>query len=141
MGNRNRSNVLLVEILIAVLFFMLSATVLVQVFAGARTLTVKAGVETRALAEAQNIAEVIYAADNPEAALEALEFKNAHGAWTRDYGEYTLYVEGGETETDAGTIWSGEVSALYHNRNADRARQEDDELFVLPCVRYREGQL
>ncbi len=41
MGNKNRSNVLLVEILIAVLFFMLSATVLVRVFATARNMTVR----------------------------------------------------------------------------------------------------
>ena len=62
MGNRNRSNVLLVEILIAVLFFMLSAVVLVQVFATSRNLTTRAGVETRALAEAQNVTEAMYAA-------------------------------------------------------------------------------
>ena len=59
MGGRNRSNVLLVEILIAVLFFMLSATVLVRVFVTARNMTVRAGVETRALAEAQNVAEAL----------------------------------------------------------------------------------
>ena len=139
MGNKNRSNVLLVEILIAVLFFMLSATVLVQVFAGAHTLTRRAGAETRALAEAQNVAEALYAAEDPDAALGALGFKSAHGAWTRDYGEYTLYVESGSEATDAGTLWKGDISALYHNRNANRARQEDDELFTLPCTRYKEG--
>ena len=49
MGNKNRSNVLLVEILIAVLFFMLSATVLVRVFATARNMTVRssAGIARR----------------------------------------------------------------------------------------------
>ena len=140
MGNRNRSNVLLVEILIAVLFFMLSAVVLVQVFATSRNLTTRAGVETRALAEAQNVTEAMYAASDPEAALDAMGFSSAHGAWTRDYGDYTLYVECGETNTDAGRLWQAEVSAMYHNRNADLARQEDDELFTLPCVRYEEGQ-
>ena len=74
MDNRNRSNVLLVEILIAVLFFMLSATVVVQVFVTAHNLTAKAGVETRALAEAQNVAEALYAADDVDEALEALAF-------------------------------------------------------------------
>ena len=140
MGNRNRSNVLLVEILIAVLFFMLSATVLVQVFATSRNLTTRAGVETRALGEAQNVTEAMYAAKDPEAALEAMGFSSAHGSWTRDYGDYTLYVECGETDIDAGTLWQAEVSALYHHRNADLARQEDDELFTLPCARYEEGQ-
>ena len=146
MGNRNRSNVLLVEILIAVLFFMLSATVLVRVFVTARNMTVRSGVEAQALTEAQNVAEAqnvteaMYAASDPEAALDAMGFSSAHGAWTRDYGDYTLYVECGETNTDAGRLWQAEVSAMYHNRNADLARQEDDELFTLPCVRYEEGQ-
>lgn len=137
MGKNNRSNVLLVEILMAVLFFMLSATVLVQVFVTARNLTVRAGVETRALVEAQNVADALCAADDPEGALEALEFKSSHGAWTRSYGDYTLYVEGGDTPTDAGALWQGEVRAFYRIRKADQARQEDEELFSLPCARYR----
>ena len=140
MGNRNRSNVLLVEILIAVLFFMLSATVVVQVFVTARNLTVKAGVETRALAEAQNVAEALCAAPDPEGALEAMEFKNSHGAWTRAYGDYTLYVECGEQPTDAGVMWQGDVRAFYSLRRVDQARPEDEELFSLPCARYKGGQ-
>ena len=138
MGSRNRSNVLLVEILIAVLFFMLSATVLVQVFAAARNMTVRAGVETQALAEAQNVAEALYAADDPEAALEAMQFKLYHGAWSRSDGDITLYVEGEDNPTEAGVIWSGTVRAFYHSRDLNQARQEDDELFALPCARYRE---
>ena len=138
MGSRNRSNVLLVEILIAVLFFMLSATVLVRVFVTARNMTVRAGVETQALAEAQNVAEALYAADDPEAALEGLKFKLYHGAWSRSDGDYTLYVEGGEKPADAGVSWVGTVRAFYHSRNVNQARQEDEELFSLPCARYRE---
>ena len=69
MRNRNRSNVLLVEILIAVLFFMLSAAVLVRVFVTSRNLTVRSGVEAKALVEAQNVAEALYAAGDPEELL------------------------------------------------------------------------
>ncbi|MBQ6374296.1 MAG: hypothetical protein IJJ45_07410 [Clostridia bacterium] len=141
MGNNNRSNVLLVEILIAVLFFMLASTVVVQVFVTARNLAVKAGVETRALAEAQNVAEALCAADDPDAALEAMSFRSAHGAWTRAGDAYTLYVEGDQTDTDAGTLWQGSVRAFYDLRNVDQARQVDEELFSLPCVVYREGPL
>ena len=138
MGGKNRSNVLLVEILIAVLFFMLSATVLVRVFATAHNMTVRAGVENQALAEAQNVAEALYAAEDPEAALEAMRFKLYHGAWSRMDGDYTLYVEGGEKPTDAGVSWVGTVRAFYRNRNVNQARQEDEELFSLTCARYRE---
>ena len=53
MRNNNRSNILLVEILIAVLFFMLSATVLMRVFVTARNMTVRSGVEAAALTDAQ----------------------------------------------------------------------------------------
>lgn len=138
MGKRNRSNVLLVEILIAVLFFMLSATVLVRVFAAARNMTVRAAVETQALAEAQNVADTLYAADDADAALEQLEFKLYHGAWTRSYGDYTLYVESNSVSAENGTMWRGSVRAFYHNRNIEQVRPEDEELFALPCARYRE---
>ena len=138
MGNRNRSNVLLVEILIAVLFFMLSATVLVQVFATARSMTRRAGVENRALTEAQNVADALSASDDVEAAMQKLEFRLYHGAWSRSYDDFTLYVESQETPSDAGVLWTGSVRAFYRNRNANQARQEDEELFALPCARYRE---
>lgn len=140
MGNRNRSNVLLVEILIAVLFFMLSATVLVQVFAASHNLTARAGVETRALARVQNVADALYAAEDPEALLEETGFTFAHGAWTLPCGDYTLYVETRESDTGAGTLWEGDVRAFYSLRRADADRQEDEELFAVPCVRYKEGQ-
>ena len=138
MSGRNRSNVLLVEILIAVLFFMLSATVLIQVFVTARNMTVRAGVETRALAEAQNVAEALYAADDPDAALEAMQFKLYHGAWSRSDGDYTLYVEGEERASEAGVSWVGTVRAFYSVRSVNQVRQEDEELFSLPCAHYRE---
>lgn len=136
MRNRNRSNVLLVEILIAVLFFMLSATVLVRVFVTARNMTVRSGVETAALSEAQNVAETLYAAEDVDATLEALQFKSSHGTWSKDCGDYTLYVTGGVEPTNAGAFWSGSVSAFYKLRNPDQARMADEELFSLPCVKY-----
>lgn len=140
MVKRNRSNVLLVEILIAVLFFMLSATVLVQVFAMARNMTTRPSVETLALAEAQNVADTLYAADDPDAALEQMEFRLYHGAWSKADGDFTLYVESEAVPAEAGTLWKGVVRVFYHNRNVEQVRPEDEELFALPCTRYREGE-
>ena len=137
MGEKNRSNVLLVEILIAVLFFMLSATVLVRVFSSSRLLTVRSGVETKALSRAQDVAEELYASEDPEDALVKKGFVNSHGAWTMDCGEYTLYVTSEIVPTDAGELWQGEVHAFYKQRNPDKARQEDEEMFALPCARYK----
>ena len=137
MRNRNRSNVLLVEILIAVLFFMLSATVLVRVFVGARNMTVRAGVESVAVSDAQNVAEALYAAEDIDATLEGMGFSSSHGAWTLDRGDYTLYVAGAAEPTEAGELWSGSVSAFYKLRNPDNPRAEDEELFSLACARYK----
>ena len=137
MRNKNRSNVLLVEILIAVLFFMLSATVLVRVFVTARNMTVRSGVEAVALADAQNVAETLYAAEDVEATLEQMQFKSSHGTWSKDCGDYSLYVTGAVQPTGAGELWSGSVSAFYKLRNPDDVRVTDEELFSLPCVRYK----
>jgi hypothetical protein len=136
MNNKNRSNVLLVEILIAILFFMLSATVLVQVFVTSRNLTVRSGVETRALAEAQNVADALYAADDVEALLTDMDFTFSHGAWTRAYEGFTLYVQGGHTQLEGGELWEGSVRGFYMQRNANQQRQQDEEMFELPCARY-----
>ena len=139
MRNRNRSNVLLVEILIAVLFFMLSATVLVKVFVTARNMTVRSGVESVAVVDAQNVAESLYAAEDIEQLLEDMGFHSSHGSWTLDRGDYTLYVDGASKPTEAGELWSGTVRAFYKLRNPDDVRAEDEELFSLTCTRYRGG--
>ena len=137
MRNNNRSNILLVEILIAVLFFMLSATVLMRVFGAARNMTVRSGVEARALNEAQNVAEALYAADDVETAMAEMKFVSSHGSWSKDCGDYSLYVTGETQPTGAGEVWSGTVSAFYKLRDPDASRAEDEELFALPCAKYK----
>ena len=137
MRNRNRSNVLLVEILIAVLFFMLSATVLIRVFATARNMTVRSGVESVAIADAQNVAEMLYAADDVDQTLKDMGFFSSHGAWSQNRGDYSLYVVGNSNATSAGELWSGTVSAFYNLRNPDDGFVASEELFSLNCTRYK----
>ena len=140
MVKRNRSNVLLVEILIAVLFFMLSATVLVQVFGTSRNMTVRAGIETQALAEAQNVADTLCAADDIDLKLEELSFISAHGVWTKNCGAYTLYIEGASEKTEAGELWQGTVRALLNHDTLEEALRDEEDVLCLPCARYRGGQ-
>ena len=138
MRKNNRSNVLLLEILIAVLFFMLSATVLIRVFATARNMTVRSGVETAALADAQNVAETLYSARDVEGVLSEMGFTASHGAWSLDRGDYSLYVSGEAEPAEAGELWAGSVSAFYKLRDPDAPRQQDERLFSLACTRYKE---
>ena len=140
MRNRNRSNVLLVEILIAVLFFMLSATVLMRVFATARNLTVRSGVESLALAEAQNVAEALYAADDIDKVMDEMQFSSMHGSWSKNCGDYSLYVVGEAKPADGGELWTGTVSAFYRQGETTVETLGEGELFSLTCTRYREVQ-
>lgn len=138
MKNRNRSNMLLVEILFAVLFFMLSATVIVNVFVASRNMTVRSGVASRAVQEAQNVAEAIYTTEDVDGLMENLGFHSAHGTWLLDRGDYSIFVSGETQSAGVGQIWKGSVSAFYNLRNPDDTRPENEQLFELPCARYRE---
>ena len=140
MESKNRSNVLLVEILIAVFFFLLSASVIVRVFAAAREMTVRSSACAHALAEAQNVAEALYETDDPDALLETLDFAQSHGVWTRDDGEYSLFVRMSAGQTDAGELWQAEIQAFRISRSAANDRPASEALFSLPCTRYKEAE-
>ena len=129
MKSRSRSNILLVEILIAILFFMLASTVLVRLFATARSLSIRSGAQVAALSEAQNVAETLSAAADTDEALAEMGFVSYHGVWTREYGDYTLMVEDDVEEAGEGEMRTGEVRAFYG---------QGEEIFTLPYARYGE---
>ncbi len=137
MRKRNRSDYLLIEILIAVFFLMLTLTVLVRVFSLSRTLAVRSQIETDALAEAQNIVDRIYGQEDPDQLLNEMGFVNSHGYWTQNKGDYFLMVTGAYTLQETGRIWEGTMSAYISEQRENQVRQEGVELFKLPCVWYR----
>ncbi len=136
MQKRSHTNVLLVEILIALFFFMLSSVVLIQVFSTAHNMTEKASIRTRALAEAQNVADSLKAAEDREEMLAGLQFSNAHDAWMRRYDGFTLYVELEEEQFSAGIMRKGSLYAFCNENGAGRENNVD-ELFSLPLADYR----
>ena len=72
MKKANRSNALLVELLIVVIFFMLASTVLLQVFTASSNQGKKAGAINDALVAAQNTADRLYAALSDYCASERI---------------------------------------------------------------------
>ena len=131
---KNRSNALLVELLIVVMFFMLASTVLLQVFSTAHNQISRAGIRTRALNEAQNVADRLYAArtqDDEGAALADFGFtSDESGAQALEKDGYTLTVRFDSQAREAGNM------RLY----TVEAYQTDELLFTLPVARYEEGQ-
>ena len=131
MKSGNRSNALLVELLIVVMFFMLSATVLLQVFSTTRSQSNRAGMLIEALNESQNVADRLYGAQDAEAALLEMGFISQSGEWRLEKNGYTITVTASEKSAPNGVM----------NRFEVRAVQNDEALLTLPVARYWEVQL
>lgn len=132
MKTNNRSNALLVELLIVVMFFMLSATVLLQVFMKARGQSIQAGAIDDALNEAQNVADRLYTVSDgdSEEALKSMGFDfDAAGGSFLEREEYRLQVYRNTEDREAGLMDLYQVQAY----------QGDELLFTLPVARYREA--
>ena len=126
MANGKRQNALLVEIIIATLFFALSATVILDVFATAYHQSSYAEICNAAMAEGQNIAALLYTSDAPETVLEAEGFESSDGAWRREGDGFTLAVEYTVTPGDAGELRTAQITAW----------RGEDAILELPCSHY-----
>ncbi len=126
MREGHRANALLVELLLVIFFFMLGATTLVELFAGAKHKTIQARATNVAIMEAENIADELYGSDDPEATLKDLGFTSDSGVWTLEKKEYTLTVTQSEEALEAGTLRLFKISGTGDGK----------DLFTLPSTRY-----
>lgn len=126
MGQSNRGNVLLVELLVAMLFFMLSATVLLNLFSTAYDRSVRAQLCSDGLAEAQNLAAKLTADGDAEALLSGLGAARDGEIWRMEAGDVCLEVELSEEDAPAGTICGGEIRAVAGG----------ETLVAMPWARY-----
>lgn len=134
MGKGSQLNTLLVEILVAVLFFALSATVILDAFVIARSQSRGAAAINDALAQAQDVADTLYLdGADAEASLLSAGFAREGDAFVREGTDFTLTVTLAEEAAGAGALHSATVSADSNGK----------ALFELPCSRYlpEEGEL
>ena len=131
MGKGNQLNTLLVEIMIAVLFFALSSTVVLQTFVVTRNQSREASIYDTALMEAQNIADRLYVSGEYADTLEQAGFTRDEQGWVRAMEDYDLRVTTAEEDTAAGVLLRAEVIAMHG----------DEALLTLPCVRYLPGEV
>ena len=75
--------------------------------------------------EAQNIAEDLYATDDPEAVLTEYGFTEQDGVWVQEKKGYTLKVTPRIEETESGLLRTYDVSGL----------EGDKVLLTLPSTR------
>lgn len=117
---------LLVEILIAVLFFALCSTALLRMFVAAKECSQRAGIDNIALMEAQDLAERLYVSQDWEALLAEDGFAEGGGQWLRDARSYQLAVRLDAEDAAAGELKTATI----------RATREDWLIVELPSVRY-----
>jgi len=126
MKEGSRANALLVELLLVIFFFMISAAILVQVFADAKLKSRTAHATNATMLEAQNIAEDLYATNDPDAVLNSYGFTAKDGGWVLEKDGYFLKVTFHEEETASGTLRTYDVSGI----------EGENTLLTLPSTRY-----
>jgi hypothetical protein len=126
MREGHRANALLVELLLVILFFMLGATTLVELFADARHKSLQARATNTAIMEAENIADDLYGAEEPINVLARLGFTKDNETWILEKDEYTLTVTGEEEATETGVLRKYTISATGDGK----------DLFSLPSTRF-----
>lgn len=129
MKSGNRSNALLVELLIVVMFFMLSSTVLLQVFATARSQSALSGKLTQAVNEAQSLADRLYASEDAESLLKEMGCTLEDGLWRLPGENFDLAIALDLEQRPYGELTRYRVQAVC----------EGETLVDLPAARYREA--
>ena len=131
MGNGKRQNALLVEIIIAVLFFGLTATVILDVFATAYLQSTYAEACNEAMMDGQNIAALIYVSDDAGALLADEGFTAEGDVWQREGDGYVLQVELGATQGAAGELRTAQITAI----------RDEKAILEIPCAHYIPGEV
>ena len=126
MKEGGRANALLVELLLVIFFFMISAAILAQVFADAKLKSRTAQATNSAMLEGQNIAEDLYGADDPEAVLNEYGFAEKDGVWVLEKKGYILQVTPKDEQTGTGMLRTYEVAGI----------EGDKTLITLPSTRF-----
>ena len=126
MKEGSRANALLVELLLVIFFFMISAVILVQVFADAKLKSRTAHATNDSMLEAQNIAEDLYAANDPDAVLTSYGFMAQDSGWVLEKDGYLLKVTLREEETASGILRTYDVSGV----------EGENTLLTLPSTRF-----
>lgn len=126
---KGKSNALLVELLIVTLFFALAAAVLVEVFAAAGNQSGTAERLNQAQTRAQDVAEQLYAAADPQAWLAENGFTQDGETFVRDEDRFRLEATLSGEQTESGSLLRAEV----------RAMDGDEALIALPVTKYSGG--
>ena len=126
MKSGSRSNALLVELLIVVMFFMLTTTVLLEVFAKANSFSSRSDLLTVSMVKAQNIADLLYKAEDADKLLTSMGFTAEENVWSIDENNYRMEVLVTPEIDETGVFRRQEVRVI----------SKGELIYSLPCSRW-----
>lgn len=126
-------NILLIELIIVILFFSLSASVTLQVFAIAHQRGHQSALTTEALVIAEDWSERLYGVDDPE------QYLKDNGWEAGADGEYVIAPKSSILLKMTVTPEISDAGTLYRMRIAALNGANDEELFVLSVNSYISG--
>lgn len=132
MKKHSTANILLVELVIVILFFLLCVSTLVEVLGAARVKSRAAHAENAALLRVENLENELMAVEDVSAGLERNQFSPEADRWVLRTEDYVLYAEMTEESQAAGTI---------RTLNFTAEMPGGEPLFELPSVKYVPGEV
>ena len=125
-----KGRIVLIELLIAFLFFSLAAVIALQLFAHGQEFSRQSTLRSAALRQAQSLAERLYASNETEALLRNIGFEKQDSAYTMKADGALYKVSLSASGTEAGVIQNMVITAY----------EGEKELFTLPVSRYEGGK-
>lgn len=122
MDRRTYGMPVLFEITIVVLFFALSASIVLGVFLSASDMSAQSGALMRATYAAQDWAEQLNGLSAPGEFLTSVGFTSSgEGLWTKTDQSLEISAEIAPEKRPAGVLWQGRVSAEEGGQSASLA--------------------
>lgn len=133
MFERNRKNLLLLEMIIVLFFFSVSVVITLQVFAAAHGTSNENINTSNGLLHLQDWGDQLYASDDPLAFLQGEGWEEEMGAYRYSCQDgIDLSIEVEQLSGEAGTLYKMEMSAYHTN-----PRGESLLVTSLPLSLYR----
>ena len=132
MKKHSTANILLMELLVVILFFMLCVSTLVEVLGLARGKSAFARAQNDAMLKVENLESVIRESDGTANTLKENGFAEKGDEWTLTEETFILHAVIAEEKTEAGTLETVTFTAQ---------RPDGTGLLELPVKRYIPGEV
>ncbi|MBR2823621.1 MAG: hypothetical protein IKE24_08055 [Clostridia bacterium] len=132
MKKHGTANILLMELLVVILFFMLCVSTLVEVLGLARGKSALARAENDAMLRVENLESLIREAGDMGETLKENGFEQNADRWTLEEETFVLHADITDEKTEAGILQTVTFTA---------ERPDGTGLMELPVTRYIPGEV